>query len=135
MRRIEIEGQGMFRAMTEVLREAEAEAARWRELHDDRDRDLAYEFARANAAEAEVERLRHEVVNAVHQGIAGATRAWSDKVDEANLSRDVAYIERDGALAEVERLRAALADIGRESCEACLACKAAGRVPSMEGGE
>jgi len=40
---------------------AEAEAARWRELHADRDRDLAHEFARANAAEAECERLRERL--------------------------------------------------------------------------
>ena len=48
-------GVDAIRARTE---QAEAEAAKWRELHDDRDRDLAHEFDRANAAEAEVERLR-----------------------------------------------------------------------------
>lgn len=40
------------------LEAAEAEAAKWRELHDDRDRDLAHEFARANAAEDENARLK-----------------------------------------------------------------------------
>lgn len=41
-----------------IAEAAEAEAAKWRELHDDRDRDLAFEFARANAAETEVAQLR-----------------------------------------------------------------------------
>ena len=39
-------------------RAEQAEAARWRELHADRDNDLKHEFDRANALEAEVERLR-----------------------------------------------------------------------------
>lgn len=51
----------LTRRVSEQVRRAEAaeaEAAKWRELHDDRDRDLAFEFARANAAETEVAQLR-----------------------------------------------------------------------------
>ena len=37
---------------------AVAEAAKWREMHDDRDHDLQNEYARANALEAENALLR-----------------------------------------------------------------------------
>jgi hypothetical protein len=60
--KIEIEGVGVFtvpRPVWELLRDesarseaAEADAARWKELHGERDRDLRHEYARANAAEA-----------------------------------------------------------------------------------
>ena len=40
---------------------AEGEADNWKELHDDRDRDLTFEYKRANAAEAVVARLREEL--------------------------------------------------------------------------
>ncbi len=61
-----------------------------------------------NYFEALKDRHQQAVVDAVHQGIAGATRAWREKVDEACLLRDVAIIERDEALAEAHRLAAAL---------------------------
>ena len=49
--------------MTSLLSTAEADAARWRTLHADRDRDLRHEYARANEAEAEVARLREELAD------------------------------------------------------------------------
>jgi hypothetical protein len=52
---------------------------------------------RGEAAEAEVARLRPMVTDGVRSGMAGASRAYQEKIDEANLSRDVAIIERDEA--------------------------------------
>lgn len=75
-------------ALTEALRNAQAEAAKWRELHDDRDRDLAFEFARANAAETEVAQLRTAL----------------DLIDAA----------RAKAVNEIERLRAELAQVSAQ---------------------
>jgi len=45
----------------QALEAAEAEAAHWREMHDDRSRDLKHEYARLKAAEAELARLRMEL--------------------------------------------------------------------------
>lgn len=84
------------------------------------------------AAEAEIEKLRQQVAIAVHQGIAGATRAWSDKVDEANLLRDVASIERDGALAECEALRQQLFDANAKPAESNVILRAFAEAERLE---
>lgn len=94
--------------MTEKLATAEADNARLRE--------------QVAALTAEVQRLRPMVTDAHRSGMAGAERAWRDKVDEAETFRRVAEIERDdtreqvAALeAEVKRLRAVLAETREET--------------------
>lgn len=84
------------------------------------------------AAEAEIEKLRQQVAIAVHQGIAGATRAWQGKVDEANLLRDVAIIERDGALAERDDLRQQLSAANAELAESNAILRALAEAQHME---
>jgi len=81
---------------------AEAEAAKWRELHDDRDRDLKHEYARANAAEAEAA-LHWSEVEALDAQLAAA---------EADRSRYVRGVL--ALLAEVARLREQLAEAQAE---------------------
>jgi hypothetical protein len=89
--------------MTTALSTAEAEAARWKELHADRVHDLQHEYARANTAEAEVERLRMELAeaNAETEAAQNALIHLEDAMNGA-----CALDEAERAQAEVARLRA-----------------------------
>jgi len=94
---------------------AEAEAAKWREMHWDRDHDLQHEYARANEAEAECERLQKELnetqdeLRETQQDMAdwyefGPLTDWTKT--KATRLRD----ELSSTKAEVARLRAAVAE-------------------------
>lgn len=91
--------QVLFDAAVEQRNAARAEAAALR--------------ADAAALRTEVEWLRQKVVDAVHSGIAGASRAYQNKIDEAAFTQRIAEIDRDAAIAEVERLRAAIVNVRR----------------------
>ena len=64
------------------LEAAEAEVAKWKELHADRDHDLKHEYTRANEAETEVERLRTEleVTRDILRGVEAAQHGWYQDV-------------------------------------------------------
>lgn len=83
-------------------------------------------------AQAEIAKLRKEVVTAVHQGIAGATRAWQGKVDEANMHRDAAIIERDGAWAERDDLRKQLSAANAKLSESNIILRALAEAERLE---
>jgi hypothetical protein len=106
---------------------AEAEVAKWREMHADRAHDLQHEFTRANDAEADVMRLRVDVEAA--EGFISQLTDWIIEADAAfNVDKKPAQTLDDclglvrmchegaAALAEVERLRAALAEIASGGC-------------------
>lgn len=108
---------------------AEAEAAKWRELHDDRDRDLAFEFARANAAETEVAQLRTalDLIDAARAKAVNEIETMHRYLDECfafapDEGRAVPLIDRVVLLVsrwakadgEVERLRKWLEAIRRD---------------------
>jgi hypothetical protein len=101
MKRIEIEGQGMFRVPKPVYdmilelntraEAAEAEAAQWREMHADRDYDLKHEYARAEAAEAEVQRLREaqaEIANGTECDLCHARRQLNAAMEKVEAIPD-----------------------------------------------
>jgi hypothetical protein len=104
---------------------AEAEVAKWREMHADRAHDLQHEYARANDAEADVMRLRVDVEAA--EGFISQLTDWIIEAHAAFSGKPVETLddclglvrmchEGAAALAEVERLRAALAEIASGGC-------------------
>ncbi len=104
---------------------AERDAAKWREMHDDRDRDLQHEYARANATEAEVTLLREALTEALDE-LRKTQQDMADwyefgpptnlaKTQKTRLSDEVASTK-----AEVARL-AALEAKSREHADALAA--------------
>jgi DNA repair exonuclease SbcCD ATPase subunit len=104
---------------------AERDAAKWREMHDDRDRDLQHEYARANATEAEVALLREALTEALDE-LRKTQQDMADwyefgpptnlaKTQKTRLSDEVASTK-----AEVARL-AALEAKSREHADALAA--------------
>jgi hypothetical protein len=57
---------------------AEAEVAKWREMHADRAQDLRHEHARANALEVEVERLRAALAEIASGGCVDPARTAAE---------------------------------------------------------
>ena len=111
-------------ALTTRAVAAEAEAAKWREMHDDRDNDLKHEYARANAAEADRDKAWRAYQAA--DGVAGArwdemqkllARAEDAEATALTVRETLAGVidERDTALAEVSRLRDVLSDIAEDT--------------------
>jgi hypothetical protein len=80
---------------------AEEEAAKWRELHSDRDRDLRHEYARAEAAEAFARK-------SLEDSDMLARKARELQLEINDLVRENAQLRRT-AEAEVARLRTELA--------------------------
>lgn len=93
----------------DALRARIAELEGWVEDQED---EIEWRRRWMKTTRLELKNHRKDVVAAVHQGIAGATRAWKEKVDEADLMRSVAVIDRGGAMsmyatAEEQRLEQA----------------------------
>jgi hypothetical protein len=57
---------------------AEAEVAKWREMHADRAHDLQHEYARAEALEVEVERLREALAEIASGGCVDPARTAAE---------------------------------------------------------
>ena len=81
-------------AETARANEAEADAAHWRELHGDRERDLAHEFTRANAAEADLLAVRLTLADTIDERNDLRAALAACQQSEAYARAEVARLQR-----------------------------------------